>query len=119
MRFSVEWQDDAQNAALEERATVADLRLWLSDQNVTLHLDGQTSVDHVTIALYGLAEGLAHDWWRIFGSRDRTCSLLDYRTGYAVPDLRMSFDGLSSRLKPINELIAILTFASGQAPLRL
>ena len=84
--------DDAQNAAPEERSTVADLRVLLDEKNVTLHLVGETSADHVTISLYGLAEGLAHDWWLIFGARDRAFSLLNYRTGYAVPDLRMSFD---------------------------
>jgi len=94
LRFLVAWQDHADNAAREERATVADLRIFLSEQNVTLHLESQASADHITIALYGLAEGLAHDWWRIFGARDRAVSLMDYRTGYAVPDLRMSFDGV-------------------------
>jgi len=51
------------------------------------------SYDHVTIALYGLAHGLAHDWWTIFGSRDRDVSLTRYRSGYLVPDIRFRFDG--------------------------
>lgn len=60
MRHSIEWQDDAVNAAPEERATVGDLRLFIRDKNVTQHLlDGQVG-DHVTIAPYGLAHGLVH-----------------------------------------------------------
>src|SRR3546814_12398000 len=62
LRYSIEWHEDGRNAALEERATVADFRLLLQDQNVTLHLSGEQLFDHLTISLYGLAEGLAHDW---------------------------------------------------------
>lgn len=93
MRHSIEWQDDAVNAAPEERATVADLRLFLNEQNVTLHMQGDKTGDHVTIALYGLVDGLVHDWWSIFGARDRVFSLRQYRTGYLLPDIRMQFDG--------------------------
>lgn len=93
MRFSADWQEDAGNAVPEERVTVADLRLWLAEQNVTLHLDTSAVVDHVTVALYPIAEGIAYHWWQIFGGRDRYFSLLDARAGYVIPDLRMSFDG--------------------------
>jgi hypothetical protein len=93
VRHSIEWQDDAINAAPEERAAVGDLRLFLNDQNVTTHiLDGEVA-DHVTVALYGLVDGLAHDWWSIFGARDREISLARYRTGYLLPDIRIRFDG--------------------------
>jgi hypothetical protein len=93
VRHSIEWQDDAVNAAPEERATVGDLRLFLNNQNVTKHLLNDFVGDHVTVALYGLAEGLVHDWWSIFGARDREISLRDYRTGYLLPDIRIQFDG--------------------------
>ena len=93
VRNSVDWQDDAINAAPEERATVADLRLWLNDQNVCLHLRGQDARDHVTIPLCSLAEGLALDWWTLFGARDHALSLIQYRSGFAVPDIRLTFDG--------------------------
>lgn len=93
MRHLVEWQDEAVNAAPEERATVADLRLFLNDRNVTQHMLDGTVSDHVTVALYGLANGLVHDWWLIFGARDRVFSLKDYRTGYLIPDIRIQFDG--------------------------
>ena len=93
LRYSVEWHDDAPNAAPEERATVADFRLWLDDQNVSMHIEGARGIDHLTISLYSIAEGLAHDWWSLFGARDREFSLIGYRGGYAVPDVRLKFDG--------------------------
>jgi hypothetical protein len=93
VRHSIEWQDDPVNAAPEERATVADLRLFINELNVTQHLlDGEVG-DHVTVALYSLAHGLAHDWWTIFGGRDREISLTRYRSGYLLPDIRLNFDG--------------------------
>ena len=94
MKHSIEWLDDAVNAAPEERATAADLRLFINDtQNVTMHLlDGEVG-NHVTVSLYALAHGLVHDWWSIFGARDREVSLRRYRTGYLLPDVRIRFDG--------------------------
>jgi hypothetical protein len=93
LRFSADWRNRAANAAPEERATVADLRIFVAEQNVTLHLVDDGNIDHVTIALYTLADGLAHNWWRLFGGRDREISLMDFRSGFVVPDVRMSFDG--------------------------
>ena len=93
MRYSAEWREDAVNAAPEERATVADLRLCLNRQNVSLHLRGQDSFDYTTISLYALAEGLAHDLWTLFGGRDGKVSLIRYRDGYVVPDIRLAYDG--------------------------
>lgn len=93
MKSSVDWHDDGVNAAHEERATVADLTLHLGALNVTKHLNDDALADHVTVALYGLAHGIAHDWWTIFGSRDSEVSLLKYRNGYLLPDLRFKFDG--------------------------
>ncbi len=72
---------------------MADLRLFLNDRNVTQHMLGDIVGDHVTVALYGVVNGLVHDWWSIFGARDREISLKDYRTGYLVPDIRIGFDG--------------------------
>lgn len=93
MKSSIDWHDDGVNAALEERATVADLTLELGSLNVTKHLNEDALADHVTVALYGLAHGIAHDWWTIFGSRETEISLLKYRNGYLLPDLRFRFDG--------------------------
>jgi hypothetical protein len=93
LRYSAEWQDEAPNAAPEERATVANFRLWLDEINVAMHLRGSNNFDSLTISLYPLAEGLAHDWWTLFGGRDRELSLVRHRSGYALPDIRLKFDG--------------------------
>lgn len=93
MKHSIEWHHDAPNAVPEERATVADLRLWLNGRNVTTYVSGGQIADHVTVALFGLVNGLVHDWWTIFGSRDKEFSLRRYRTGYLLPDMRFHFDG--------------------------
>src|ERR1700735_4951399 len=93
LRFSIKWRDDARNAAPEERATVAEFRLLLDEQNVTMHLRGGNNFECITIALYSLAEGLTRDWWTLFGGRDRELSLIKYRSGYAVPDIRLKYDG--------------------------
>jgi hypothetical protein len=93
MQFLVNWLEGASNAALEERATVGHLRILIDFQNVTMHLFKDKTEDGVHISLYGLAEGLSHDWWILFGGRDAEISLLDYRGGYIVPDVRLSFDG--------------------------
>ncbi len=99
MRHSIDWHDNASNAAPEERATVADLRIFVGRLNVTQHLEGGKLGDHVTVALYSLAHGLAHDWWTIFGARDRVISITRYRTGYLLPDLRFGFDGAAFEIQ--------------------
>ncbi|UXT85140.1 hypothetical protein FY131_27015 (plasmid) [Agrobacterium tumefaciens] len=93
MKHSIEWQDDAINAAPEEKATVGDLRLFVDGKNATHHLFEDNVGDHVTVALYGLVLGLVHDWWRIFGERDHAITLAKYRSGYLLPDVRLQFDG--------------------------
>ena len=108
MRFEVDWQADDANAAAEERATVADLRIFVGEDNVCAYeqprrrgkghpnADRRTNVqhvDHVTISVYPLAEEIALNWWRLFGSRDGELRLLDGRGGYALPDVRLAFDG--------------------------
>lgn len=95
MRFSADWIENAQNVAPEERATVASFRLWLAEQNVTMNLRDSASTDHIVISLYSLAEGLAHDWWSLFGSREREISLIKHRSGFAMPDIRFRFDGIA------------------------
>lgn len=93
MKFSIDWLDDAENAAPEERATVARFVLCMGEQNVTQHLAGSEASGHLTLSLYSLVQGLAHDWWLLFGGRDRVVRLMRHRGGYALPDIRMRFDG--------------------------
>ncbi len=99
MRHSIVWCENASNAAPEEQATVADLQLFVGSLNVTQHLAAGTLGDRITVSLYGLAHGLAHDWWTIFGVRDKTISLTRYRTGYLLPDLRFGFDGAAFEMQ--------------------
>lgn len=98
MKFLAKFLEDATNAIPEERATLADFQVFVSGQNVTMHFSGAASgtgasTDHVTIPLYGLAEGVAHDWWNLFGARDQEFLLMKYRSGFLVPDVRFKFDG--------------------------
>ena len=95
MRFSVEWLDGAPNACAEERATLCRLRIFVGDENACIFYDPQTDEkhDHVVVPAVHLAEGIATDWWSIFGGRDHEHSLLPYRTGFVLPDVRLKFDG--------------------------
>ena len=95
MRFSVEWLDGAPNACAEERATLCRLRVFVGDENACVFYDPQTDekYDHVIAPAVHLAEGIATDWWSIFGGRDREHSLLPWRTGFVLPDVRLKFDG--------------------------
>lgn len=93
MISSIDWQDDAENASAEERATVADWRLSMEGQDVTLHRFGGETADTLTLPLIHIAEGIARDWWRLFGARDAQISLKRWRMGFLMPDVRMGFDG--------------------------
>ena len=95
MRFSVEWLDGAPNACAEERATLCRLRIFVGDENACVFYDPQTDEkhDHVIAPAVHLAEGIATDWWSIFGGRDREHSLLPWRTGFVLPNVRLKFDG--------------------------
>ena len=99
MESSINWRDDAENAFAEERATVADVKLWVGGQLATRHRfdgrRGEETVDVLTLPLWGLVNGLVRDWWSIFGGRDREFLLKTYREGALVPDLRFQFDGMS------------------------
>ena len=95
MRFSTEWIDHGPNASAEERATLCRLSLYVSDENACRFLDPESDLarDHVTVPAVHLAEGLATDWWSIFGGRDREHAIRKYRTGFALPDVKLGFDG--------------------------
>jgi hypothetical protein len=99
VRHSIDWREDASNAAPEERATVADVQVFVGNLNVTQHLAAGHLSDRITVSLYSLVHGLTHDWWTIFGVRDRTMSLTRYRTGTLLPDLRFGFDGAAFEIQ--------------------
>ena len=95
MRFSVDWIDGGVNGGAEERATLCDLRIYVSDQNACRFVDFVSNEDAepLIVPAVHLAEGLATDWWRIFGGRDREHRIQRYRTGFALPDLSFRADG--------------------------
>ena len=95
MRFSTEWLDHGPNVSAEERATLCRFRLYVSEENACRFYDptSNSACDHVTVPAVHLAEGLAGDWWSIFGGRDREYPIRHYRTGFALPDVTLGFDG--------------------------
>ena len=92
---AVDWIDGGLNGAAEERATLCDLRIYVSDQNACRFVDFVSNEDAepLIVPAVHLAEGLATDWWRIFGGRDREHRIQRYRTGFALPDLSFRADG--------------------------
>ncbi len=96
MKFQLDWQDGATNAAPEERATVADMSIFVDDKNVCDHVlgDGRELEGPIAVSAYPAAEALALNWWRIFGRRgEEKFRLIEWRDGYLVPDVRLRFDG--------------------------
>ncbi len=95
MRFSVEWIDGGLNRTAEERATLCKLGIYIQGQNACRFIDYVTNedTDSLVVPAIHLAEGIATDWWIIFGGRDRDHGIRRYRTGFALPDLRFRTDG--------------------------
>ena len=94
MRVSVAWVDGQDNAVPEERATVGDLEIHIGEHNVSANEEDGELDESLFVSVYGLAEGLAHEWWRLVGSRDPGgISFREYRDGYLLPDLRFFCDG--------------------------
>ncbi len=95
MRFLVEPVGKSLNASIEERATMCDLRIEVAGSNACSFLDDRdgSHYEWVRVAAVHLAEGIARDWWAIFGGRGDPHSILPYRTGYILPALSFSCDG--------------------------
>ena len=95
MQFLAEWIENGPNVSLQERSTLCDLQIFVGTGNACTweDLDTSESFHHLTLPAVHLAEGISADWWSIFGGRDRWQSILRHRTGFALPDLRFSFDG--------------------------
>lgn len=49
--------------------------------------------ENATVSVYPLAAEIAFNWWHLFGSRDARLELADGRSGYAVPNILLTFDG--------------------------
>ena len=95
MRFSTDWISECPNTSAEERATLCNLQIFVNGENACLHFDPESraTFEHITVPAVHFAEGLATDWWSIFGGRDREHQILHYRTGFALPDLSFKCDG--------------------------
>ncbi len=100
MRFEREWIDSGPNKSEEESATLCYLQIWLGNNNTCRFLDAREKAAHEWLLMpaVNLAEGLAMDWWSIFGKRDYEHRLLLHRRGYLVPDLVLEFDGTRFRI---------------------
>ncbi len=104
MRFQLDWQDGATNAAPEERATVADMSIFVAGENVCDHVlgDGRELEGPIAVSAYPAAEALALNWWQIFGRRgEEKFKLIEWRDGYLVPDIRLRFDGAVFELESV------------------
>ena len=95
MQFLAEWIENGPNVSKQERSTLCDLQIFLGTGNACTWEDLETgeTFHHLTLPGVHVAEGISSDWWSIFGARDRGQSILRHRTGFALPDLRFSYDG--------------------------
>ena len=100
MRFEREWVDSGPNKSEEESATLCYLQIWLGRNNTCRFLDAKekAAYEWLLMPAVNLAEGLATDWWSIFGKRDYEHRLLLHRRGYLIPDLVLEFDGTRFRI---------------------
>ena len=100
LRFRKEWVDSGRNKSEEESATLCYLQIWLGPHNTCRFLDAKekAAYEWLLMPAVNLAEGLAMDWWSIFGKRDHEHSLLLHRRGYLMPDLVLDFDGSRFRI---------------------
>ncbi|MCF8878605.1 ImmA/IrrE family metallo-endopeptidase [Hyphobacterium sp. SN044] len=90
---NIQWIEEQSNRAPEERNTVCNLLLEINDVNVTEHLSEGSIFERICIPIYGIADGLVHEWWKLLGSRDGGVSILNFRSGYIVPNMSMHTDG--------------------------
>lgn len=95
MEVKIDWLEGNKNAVPAERETVCDLKIYISDQNSCVFLDeiSKNVSDHLTISVYPLVEGLVENWWNIMGGRDVQYRLIQNRSGYVTPDIRLKYDG--------------------------
>lgn len=124
MQFLAEWLETGVNKAAEEAATVARLRIIISNQSATdMRLNEQsTIVHHVVVPAYPLAEAIAYRWWTLAHGRGRTFRLRTMRAGFALPDISITAIGDGSmdvRCEPFvydNPPVEFVTKASEWIP---
>ena len=95
VKFSVDWIRDGENESAEERSTLCALEIDVGERKVSAYFDlaRKNAFDTLLLPAVHLAEGIASNWWKIFGSRDVVHRMLPWRTGFALPDIRLEFDG--------------------------
>lgn len=101
MKFLIDWASDGENVSKEERATLCYLKILVGNDNACAFYDVSTGehFECLFIPAVHLAEGIANDWWKIFGGRDEQFSVMPSRNGFALPDLNFSYDGLTFEVK--------------------
>ena len=94
MKLSVKWEDGGRTSEDIDLLAVGALHVLVGNTNVCeSRAGGGPMSDSIPVSVYPLAEGLAMDWWSLFGSRDVPHRLIAYRGVYALPDVRLRFDG--------------------------
>ena len=95
MKFSVDWDPAVEKTTDIDMYVTGDLRIDVDGVNVCAHRegDGRKRFESLFVSVYPLAEGIAMDWWRLFGNRDEWYQLKSNRGGYAIPGVRLRFDG--------------------------
>lgn len=97
MKFSVEWEQGAHASSDIDLCARGGLSILVDGKNAcAFRAAGEynpAGPDCLFVSAYPLAEGIAMDWWRLFGGRDVRHRLIGYRGGYAVPDIHVRFDG--------------------------
>jgi len=96
IEFSIDkWIDDGPNVCAEERATLCDLKILVDGRNACVFSDRSSGeiFDCVTIPAVHVANGIATDWWMIFGGREHEHPIWPWRIGYALPDLSFCCNG--------------------------
>ena len=101
MQFSIDWERGDQRSGDIDLLAVGALRLLVDSVNVCEFREtrGGGVRESLPVSVYPLAEGIAMDWWRLFGGRDVWRGLFEHRGGYAVPDIRWRFDGVDFEVK--------------------
>jgi hypothetical protein len=100
MKISAEWLAHGLNAAAEEAATVARIRIALGNKFATDMRAGQNSlINYVVAPAYPLAETIVYRWWTIIYGRGRTTNLRSMRAGFAIPDVAITSTGIGIEVK--------------------
>ena len=96
MKFSIDWEGGDRSSDDIDLLAAGALRVLVDRANVCEFReawDGKAG-EALPVSVYPLAEGIAMDWWRLFGGRDAQFRATVHRGGYAMPDIRLEFDGV-------------------------